>query len=190
MIARLRGTVIEKTPDAVIIEAAGVGYEVIISAADFDSLVISEEVSVHIHDHLREDAHNLYGFTNAPTKRFFEQLIGISGVGPKVAMNVLAAAPLPQLQSAIAGGDAEVLQGVAGIGKKTAERIVVELKSKIGALEMPIGAGRALSSVDPAYQALLGLGYTPNQAAQALAIVPKSVLGEQARLKAALKELA
>lgn len=191
MIARLRGIVIEKTMDAAILEAGGVGYEVVLSSSDHGSLIMGEEASLHIYEHIREDAHNLYGFSNLPSKHFFEQLLSITGIGPKVAMNVLSAASLPQLQSAIAGGDPEILRGVAGIGKKTAERIMVELKGKVSAAGLPAGVlgGVAVSSGDAAYQALIGLGYTPSQAAEALGAVPADVAGEQARVKAALKQL-
>lgn len=188
MIARLRGLVLEKDLDSVTIEAGGVGYEVAVIASDYGSLAPGEEASLHIYEHIREDTHALYGFSNRPSKLFFEQLLSISGIGPKVALNVLSAAPVTQLQSAIAGGDAEILRGVAGIGKKTAERIMVELKGKV---TEGIGAtAGAASSGDPAYQALIGLGYSPAQAAEAVRQVPPEVTGEQERVKAALKNLA
>ncbi|HEX7259937.1 MAG TPA: Holliday junction branch migration protein RuvA [Candidatus Saccharimonadia bacterium] len=190
MIARLRGIVIEKTIGSAIIEAGGVGYEVVVTAADHGSLTMGEEASLHIFEQIREDAHNLYGFSNLASKHFFEQLLSISGIGPKVAINILSAAGLPQLQSAIAGGDPEILRGVAGVGKKTAERIVVELKTKMEAVGLTAGGmGEPVSSGDAAYQALIGLGYTPAQAAEALRGVPSSIKKEQDRVKAALKQL-
>ncbi len=191
MIAHLRGIVIEKTVGSVIIEAGGVGYEVVLAAADHGRLVQGEEASLYIYEQIREDAHNLYGFSDVASKHFFEQLLSISGIGPKVAINVLSSATLDQLQSAIAGGDPEILRGVAGIGKKTAERIVVELKNKMDSLGILAGsqAGTAVSSTDTAYQALIGLGYTPSQAAEALRGIPDDIVGEQARVKAALKQL-
>ncbi len=188
MIARLRGVVIEKNTDAVIIEAGGVGYEVMVPTADYGGLKMGEESSLYIHEHIREDAHNLYGFADLPSRRFFEQLISISGIGPKVAMNILSAAALPQLQSAIAGGDPDILRGVAGVGKKTAERIVVELKTKMEAIGLSAG-GSPVNSNDAAYQALVGLGYSAVQASEALRAVPADIKGEQARVKAALKQL-
>lgn len=188
MIARLRGEVIEKTIDAAIIEAGGVGYEVAVTASDYGTLVLGEEANLHIYEQIREDTHALYGFSNRPSKVFFEQLLSISGIGPKVAMGVLSAAPLPQLQSAIAAGDVEVLRGVAGIGKKTAGRIMVELKGKVE-VSSGDGLGAPVGFSDPAYQALIGLGYSAVQAAEAVRALPAELEGEQARVKAALKQL-
>lgn len=187
MIAQLRGTVIEKDLDTVVIEAGGIGYEVMTTATDYGSLTVGEETKLHILDYIREDTHALYGFSNAPSKRFFQQLLGINGVGPKVAISILSAASLPQLQQAVAGGDAAVFKGVSGVGTKTAERIMVELRGKVevmGAVSKGAGGG-----TDAAYQALLGLGYTPNQAAEAVAQIPTDITDEQARVKAALKQL-
>jgi holliday junction DNA helicase RuvA len=190
MIAQLRGKVIEKELDTVIIEAGGIGYEVAVTAADYGSLTVGEEAKLYTLDYIREDTHALYGFSNGPSKRFFQQLLGINGVGPKVALGVLSAASLPQLQQAIAGGDADVFKGVSGVGKKTAERIMVELRGKVEVVGDTSGFGAAAhGTTDPAYQALLGLGYTANQAAEAVAQIPADVTDEQARVKAALKQL-
>ena len=188
MIAQLRGKVIEKDLDIVVIEAGGVGYEVAMNTADYGSLTVGEETKLYILDYIREDTHALYGFSNAPSKRFFQQLLNINGVGPKVAMSILSAASLPQLQQAVAGGDAAVFKGVSGVGTKTAERIMVELRGKVEVLGVPT-KGSSAGSIDPAYQALLGLGYTPNQAAEAVAQIPHDITDEQARVKAALKQV-
>ncbi len=189
MIARLRGVVIEKTLDAAIVECGGVGYEVMLSATDYGAAPLGKEVSLYIYENIREDAHNLFGFGDAASKRFFEQLLSINGVGPKVAMNVMSAASVQQLQSAIAGGDAELLRGVAGIGKKTAERIMLELKGKVQPGEGGLSTVNPFGSSDPVYMALIGLGYTAAQASEAAARIPTDVVGEQARIKAALNAL-
>jgi len=190
MIARLRGKVVEKERDGLVLDVGGVGYAVMVPVADHGSALSGEEVSLYIHEHIREDAHDLYGFSNLPSKRFFQQLLSISGIGPKVALSVLSAASLPQLQQAIASGDADVFKGVAGVGKKTAERIMVELKGKV---DVPGLVGPATDSsasgIDPAYQALIGLGYTAMQAAQAVAAIPATITDEQERVKAALKQV-
>jgi Holliday junction DNA helicase RuvA len=188
MIAQLRGTVIEKDVDTVVVEAGGIGYEVAVTASDYGSLTVGEETKLHILDYIREDTHALYGFSNGPSKRFFQQLLSINGVGPKVAMSVLSAASLLQLQQAVAGGDAAVFKGVSGVGAKTAERIMVELRGKVEVTSGLAASGGARAT-DPAYQALLGLGYTPNQAAEAVAQVPSDITDEQARVKAALKQI-
>lgn len=189
MIAQLRGKVIEKDLDTVVVEAGGIGYEVMTTAADYGSITIGEETKLHILDYIREDTHALYGFSNAPSKRFFQQLLGINGVGPKVAMSILSAASLPQLQQAVAGGDAAVFKGVSGVGAKTAERIMVELRGKVEVGGAGSKSGGPGGSVDAAYQALLGLGYTPNQAAEAVAQIPSDIIDEQERVKAALKQV-
>ncbi len=190
MIAQLRGVVLGKDSNGLVLDVGGVGYAVIVAAADYGSALTGEETSLHIYEHIREDAHDLYGFSNLPSKRFFQQLLSISGVGPKVALGILSAASLPQLQQAIASGDADVFKGVAGVGKKTAERIMVELKGKV---EVPglvdQGGGSAPTGGDPAYQALIGLGYTTMQAAEAVARIPADITEEQARVKAALKQV-
>jgi Holliday junction DNA helicase RuvA len=188
MIARLSGKVVEKGTDGLVVDAGGVGYAVAVAASDYGGANLEEDITLHIYEHIRDDAHDLYGFSNMPSRRFFEQLLSVSGVGPKVAMGVLSAASLPQLQQAIAAGDVEVFRGVAGVGKKTAERIMVELKGKVEASGVSL-VGMAAGSNDSVYQALVGLGYTPAQAAEAAAGVPAEVTGEQARIKAALRDL-
>lgn len=189
MIARLRGKVLEKDQDGLVLDIGGVGYAVVVATGDYGSAMVGEELHLYIHEHIREDAHDLYGFSNLPSKRFFQQLLSISGIGPKVALGVLSAASLPQLQQAIAGGDADVFKGISGVGKKTAERIMVELRGKVESNGLGAHGGMPVGGGDPAYQALLGLGYTATQAAEAVAQIPTDITDEQARVKAALKQL-
>jgi Holliday junction DNA helicase RuvA len=181
MIASLRGIVTSKVGDAVIVEVAGVGYEVFVPAEDSGSLMVGKEASLMIHEHLREDIHALYGFQKAESRSFFQMLIGINGIGPKVALAIMSAASLPQLQKAIATGDPELLRGVAGVGTKTAQRVMLELRGKVEP-----GAG---DGTDPTYQALLALGYSSAQAATAVSNLPDDVTGDQERIKLALKGL-
>ncbi len=191
MIAQLRGQVVEKDQNGLVVDVGGVGYAVAVPASDYDSAVTGEASHLYIYEHIREDAHDLYGFSNLPSKRFFQQLLAISGIGPKVALSVLSAASLPQLQQAVASGDAAVFKGVAGVGKKTAERIMVELKGKVEVLGV-VGGLSAVSGRpnDATYQALVQLGYTAAQAAQAVTQIPPEVTDEQERVKVALKHLA
>ncbi|HVE81144.1 MAG TPA: Holliday junction branch migration protein RuvA [Candidatus Dormibacteraeota bacterium] len=184
MIATISGKVSEKQNDAVIIELGGIGYEVVLTTEDWGKAKAGELAKYYIYEHIREDTHVLYGFSALAAKRLYTQLLGVSGVGPKVAMQVLSAATLNRLQQAIATGDPELLKGVSGVGKKTAERIVVELKGKIEA-----GGDMGASSQDSAYQALIGLGYSAAQAAEAAAKVPADVTDAQERIKLALKQL-
>jgi holliday junction DNA helicase RuvA len=185
MIAKICGTVSDKIHDALILELGGLGYELFVATEDWGSARVGEESQYYVYEHIREDAHLLYGFSDLASKRLFELLISISGIGCKVAMSVLSAASRARLEQAIAAGDPELLRGVSGVGKKTAERIIVELKGKIEQV-----AGMAvMSSGDSVYQALLGLGYAPAQAAEAVAQIPGGTTGEQERIKAALKLL-
>jgi len=183
MIATIEGVIAEKIGNTVIIELGGIGYEVVVTATDWGAATPGKPAKLYIYEHIREDAHQLFGFTDPGAKQLLIQLLGVSGVGPKVAMQVMGAASLERLQQAIGAGDAELFKGVSGVGKKTAERIMVELKGKVSS-----GAGTA-SSADPAYQALVGLGYPASQAAEAVAAIPPDVVDEQKRVKAALKQL-
>lgn len=185
MISRLTGTISEKLVDRVVVDVGGLGYEVFLTATEAEAASESRPATYFIYEQLREDAHNLFGFTTRDAREFFVHLIGTSGVGPKVAMAILSATSLEQLKAAISSGDAELFRGVAGVGKKTAERIMIELKGKM----VDLGPS-SLSSSDSTYQALLGLGYSAPQAASAIAKLPPGLTDDQSRIKAALKELA
>jgi len=135
MIAFLRGAVLEKHPNQVIVDVQGVGYDVTIPVSTFSALPdAGSEVSLRIHTHVREDALALFGFLTTAEKVLFEKLTGVSGIGPKLAITVLSGLPVGDLVAAIRGGSLEVLVKVPGIGKKTAERIVLELKDKLDLL--------------------------------------------------------
>ncbi len=166
MIAHLRGRVLSKTPQAVVVEASGVGYEVTISIPTFTALPAEgNEVSLLIHTHVREDALALFGFMSLPEKRLFEKLLGISGIGPKLAITVLSGLPPERLVAAIHGQDHATLTRIPGVGKKTAERIVLELKDKLQELAPTTIAGTATPVSEDVLSALVNLGY-PRAAAQ------------------------
>lgn len=186
MIATIEGIVADKVGDTAVIELGGIGYEVILTTTDWGSTATGKSAKFYVYEHIREDAHQLFGFSSIGAKQLFIQLLGVNGVGPKVAMQVMSAATLERLQQAIAAGDADLFKGVSGVGKKTAERIMVDLRGKVEATGV---IGGPVASGDPAYQALIGLGYTPQIAAEAVAAIPKDVQGEQERVKAALKQL-
>lgn len=132
MIAFLRGTLLEKHPNQAIVDCHGVGYDVTIPVSTFSALPdAGREVSLRIHTHVREDAISLFGFHSTTEKLMFEKLTSVSGIGPKLAITVLSGLPAGDLVAAIRGGAVEVLVKVPGIGKKTAERIVLELKDKL-----------------------------------------------------------
>ena len=132
MIAHLRGQILSKTPNAVVIECGGVGYELAISVATYTELgERGSQASLHVHTHVREDALLLFGFADLTEKRLFEKLLGVSGIGPKLAITVLSGIAAERLAAAIRGGDHATLTRIPGIGKKTAERVVLELKDKL-----------------------------------------------------------
>jgi len=163
MIAHLRGRLLSKTPNEAIIECAGVGYEVTISVATFTSLPAEgAEAALHIHTHVREDQISLFGFSETQEKRLFEKLLTISGIGPKLAITVLSGIAADRLVTAIRSSDHASLTRIPGIGKKTAERVVLELKDKLDDMAVPISAsgGPHHGPVgDDALSALVNLGY-------------------------------
>jgi holliday junction DNA helicase RuvA len=160
MIAHLRGRVLSKTPQSVVVETSGVGYEVTISIPTFTALPAEgSEVSLLIHTHVREDALALFGFMSSTEKRLFEKLLGISGIGPKLAVTVLSGLPPERLVAAIHGQDHATLTRIPGVGKKTAERIVLELKDKLQELAPAPIAGIATPVSEDVLSALVNLGY-------------------------------
>jgi Holliday junction DNA helicase RuvA len=166
MIARLAGTLVEKQPDRVILDVRGVGYLVSISFQTYQELPeAAAEASLWIHTHVREDALALFGFA-------FEMLIGVSGVGPKLALTLLSGIPAGELVAALAGGDAKRLTSVPGIGRKTADRLALELREKAGKLHTP---GDRVSGIDPedVVSALVNFGYKKSDAERAVEAIAR-----------------
>ncbi|HWF67531.1 MAG TPA: Holliday junction branch migration protein RuvA [Acidobacteriaceae bacterium] len=160
MIAHLRGRLLSKTPQSVVVETGGVGYEVVISIPTFTALPAEgNEVALLIHTHVREDTLALFGFMSATEKRLFEKLLTISGIGPKLAVTVLSGLPSERLITAIHGQDHVTLTHIPGVGKKTAERIVLELKDKLQELASAPIAGAAAPISEDVLSALVNLGY-------------------------------
>ncbi len=155
MIGHLRGTVIEKHPNEVVVEAAGVGYEVQIPISTYTSLPeAGKTVALRIYTHVREDALALFGFATAEEKMLFERLISVSGIGPKLAITVLSGVPTADLLGAIRKEDVQRLVRIPGVGKKTAERIVLELKDKVGAVGAAAESGASVGDAGPSLSAL------------------------------------
>jgi holliday junction DNA helicase RuvA len=189
MIGKLTGTLIEKNPPQVIVDCGGVGYEVDVPMSTFYNLPgLGEKVSLLTHFVVREDAQILFGFGSAQERATFRQLIKISGVGPKMALGVLSGMSVGELSQAVTLQDANRLTKIPGIGKKTAERLMLELKGKLGA---DIGITASIANDDQAdiLQALIALGYSDRDAALALKALPKEV-GVSEGIKLALKALA
>ena len=191
MIAHINGEVVDKTVNALIVDVGGVGYEVQVSASDHEAARLGHQQKFFIYDHLRENSHDLFGFSDQATKQLFELLLTVSGVGPKMALNVLSIGGVVQLKTAIATGDVKYISQASGVGKRVAERVVVELKDKVGLAGADLGASGLLQSEsvlrqDEAVEALASLGYSPQDAATALQSVPTDLPVEQ-RVRLALK---
>lgn len=186
MIGHLRGEVIAKREGYAIVEAGGVGYKVALTRATLSPLVDGVEISIWTHLAVREVSQDLYGFESEDELRLFELLLNhVSGVGPKSALAILDIATVETLRSAIVGGNASYLTNVSGIGKKTAEKIILELRDKVGLSADSESA--ALQGDEEALEAMRALGYTATEARDALRKVPKDIQTGSERIRAALK---
>jgi Holliday junction DNA helicase RuvA len=198
MIASLRGTLLSTTPLRAVIEVAGVGYEVNVPVTTAERLpAAGQPAFVHTHVVYREDSQAIYGFATATERDFFRLLIEkVSGVGPKVALALMSHLSLPSLQGAIAGSDADLLSKCPGIGRKTAERIILDLKDKMGVVSQIVPAGAAAvgtsaaaesSPLADAVAALVALGYRPPDADKAVRKA-QAALGASATTEALIKK--
>ena len=177
MIAHLRGKLLAKHPNQAVVEAAGVGYDVTISVPTFSDLpAVGGEVALHIHTHVREDALALYGFLRPSEKLLFEKLLTVSGIGPKLAITILSGMAADEMVGAIRGNDVTRLTRIPGIGKKTAERMVLELRDKLpqpGPAVAPAVPAMSAAEED-VLSALLNLGYQRAAAEKAIAAAAKN----------------
>lgn len=190
MIATLEGEIAEKIGSVIVIESAGVGYGVLVPFEDFGALHSGETAKLYIHESIRENAHDLFGFRTKEAKVLFEQLLSVKGVGPKMALAILSVASLSYVRQAIAGGDIKFISQAAGVGKRAAERVVVDLKDKVG-LAASADATEFLNSPaadpnDEALQGMVALGYSVQDASEALKKVDLK-LSPAERIKQALK---
>lgn len=187
MIGSIRGKIILKSDKSVVVETGGVGYKIEVAPYLLSEIAIkeNEEVFLFIHTHVREDALSLYGFKDKEDLRFFEMLIGISGIGPKGALNILSIAPVKTLIQAISSGDLAYLTKVSGIGRKTAEKILLELKDKFTDSDM---SSSSLRSETDVLEALKALGYSQYEARETLKDIPAN-LDINSKIKEALKIL-
>lgn len=179
MIRQIRGTVLSVGPVSVVVEVAGFGIEVRMGATD--ALTVGSEVRLASHLAVKQDGMELYGFTDAADRDFFELILSVSGIGPKTALSVLRKAPREALEGAIGKRDLAYLTKVVGLGKKSAEKMLVELADKVG----PHAHDNADGEV---FDTLIALGYTEREARRALHAIPASAVGKDMRLKAALSE--
>lgn len=193
MIAHLRGQVAEKFgKNGIIVDVHGVGYEMLVPALDFEACNLGEERKFYTYHQVRENAEELYGFSTLTTKKIFELLIAVQGIGPKAAMAILSLAEAEEVRNAIANADTAFVAKAAGVGKKSAERVIVDLKDKVGvpshygATEITGHIGTAHPEVDEARDALIALGFPLKEALAALEKVDASLPVEE-RIRLALK---
>ena len=171
LIVRLRGTLAEKTPSGLVLDCGGVGYGVTVPLSTFDRLpAVGEEATLHIFHVVREDDALLFGFATAQERRFFQALLGISGIGPKLALAVLSGLTARELAAAIAEGDVRRLSSISGVGKKTAERIVMELRDKVDPIEAMAAKGGADEAAPALRDAILSHVALGNRAEDARAM--------------------
>ena len=176
MIAHLRGKLLAKHPNQAVIETAGVGYDVTITIPTFSDLPsLGSEVALHIHTHVREDQIALYGFLRPAEKQLFEKLITVSGIGPKLAITILSGMPADEMVGAIRNNDIARLTRIPGIGKKTAERMVLELRDKLPPPGAETPAAPTITAMEEdVLSALMNLGYQRPAAERALAQAAKN----------------
>lgn len=195
MIGRLSGKLIHKEPPALLIDVNGVGYELDAPMTTFYDLpATGEAVTLHIHLVVRDDAHLLYGFSRESQRRLFRSLLKVSGVGPRVALAILSGLTVDEFVSCITTEDVARITCVPGIGRKTAERLIVEMRDKVQAIQgaasdaKQVDAGQAsLNPVGEAVSALMALGYKPNEAGRLVRTVESDGLGTEEIIRQALK---
>ncbi len=191
MIAHLKGILTEKFDNSVIIDVNGVGYEVALSAIDFDNLNLNDDIKIYTYHHVREQSEELFGFTSLAAKKLFELLISVQGIGPKAGMAILSLAPAEEVRNAIANADAAYIAKASGVGKKSAERVIVDLRDKVGLptyygrKNEPQTATKVLEN-DEALDALMALGLNLADATKALEKVDPALSVEE-RIRLALK---
>ncbi len=183
MIATLRGKILEVHAFFLVLEVNGIGYQIKASSPVLSKSKAGEDRLFYIHDHVREDLRDLYGFGSWSEQEFFEKLLNISGVGPKVALTLMSVGPIDQVKSAVMRGDLSLLTSVPGVGKKTAQKIILELKGQL------VEDEAALPGDSEVADALVSLGYTLQQARDVLKSIPQEVSSIPERIKIALKYL-
>lgn len=191
MIATLTGMITEKTADVAVLDVAGVGYGVYVTGEDHGGLATGTRAKLYIYEHIRENSHDLFGFVRPDTKQLFELLLSVNGVGPRMALNILSIGAANEVRQAIATGDVKFIQAAQGVGKRVAERVIVDLKDKVGLEGVELSTTGLLQSGarllgDEAVEALVALGFNPQDASKALQGVDASLPTEE-RVKAALK---
>lgn len=191
MISHLKGIVTEKFNNSIIVDVSGVGYEVTVTASDFENCLLEEERKFYTYHSVRENAEELYGFSSLMAKKMFELLISVQGIGPKAGIAILSLSEPEEVRNAIANGDTAFISKASGVGKKSAERVIVDLRDKVG-IPSKYGATEVKFSVlnnesDEALDALMALGFSLKEATAALEKIDRNLAIEE-RIKLALKK--
>lgn len=189
----IKGTLEELSPAEAVVECHGIGFKLQISLNTYDRLQGQKEVRLYVHHHLREDEETLYGFCDKEERRIFALLIGVSGIGPNTARMMLSSLTADEVSTAIASGDVNRIKGVKGIGLKTAQKVIIELKDKIskGGAELDLSGGSSAANTSEACSALVMLGFTKNAVEKTVASIVKKEPGLSLEdiIKKALKML-
>ncbi len=188
MIAHISGKIAEKFAGSVIVDVSGVGYEVVVPAGEFERAVLNEQIKFYTYHNITDRSQELFGFSSLAAKKLFELLITVQGVGPRAGIAIMSLGETEEVRNAIACEDAKFIQKAAGVGKKSAERVILDLKDKVGmAISKPDGVSDNISlASDEALEALIALGFNLNDATKALEQIPRDLPTEE-RITLALK---
>ena len=188
MIAHISGKIAEKFAGSVIVDVSGVGYEVIVPAGEFERAILNEQIKFYTYHNITERSQELFGFSSLAAKKLFELLITVQGVGPRAGIAIMSLGETEEVRNAIACEDAKFIQKAAGVGKKSAERVILDLKDKVGmAISKPDGVGDSVGlASDEALEALIALGFNLNDATKVLEQIPRDLPTEE-RITLALK---
>lgn len=186
MIAHIFGKVTEKFANSIIIDVGGVGYELTVPTLDYEAANLDEEMKFYTHHNIRENAEELYGFSSLAAKRLFQMLITVNGIGPKAAIAIMSLGTAEEVRNAIASSDATFVASASGVGKKSAERVILELCDKVGAASSESYTRHSINEHDEALDALMALGFQLKEATAALEKIDSS-LPTSERIRLALK---
>jgi len=187
MIAHISGQIVQKNLNSVVVDVSGIGYEVLAPAKVIDNLNINEETILYTHHHVREQSQELFGFDNPSGKDLFEKLITVNGIGPKAGLAIMSLGDDSEIRTAIASGDVAYITSASGVGKKGAEKVVLDLRDKVGGVISTTGTS-ATAETDDALDALVSLGYSTNDATKALSKIDKTLSVEE-KVKLALRQI-
>ena len=188
MIAHISGKIVEKFAGSVIVDVAGVGYEVIVPTNEFERAVLGDDIKFYTYHNITDRSQELFGFSSLAAKKLFELLITVQGIGPRAGVAIMSLGETEDVRNSIACEDAKFIQKASGVGKKSAERVILDLKDKVGmAISKPGGVGDSIIlASDEALEALIALGFNLNDATKALEQIPRDLPTEE-RITLALK---